>query len=226
MAKRAPVCILEGTWWSNHEVPLILPYFHALATSHREIDLSHRTIRGADDIAYYVSKISRNAGAFLYFACHGKRQLLRPSDHRSSVSERACSRRCRRPKPARLPLCTSVAARWLNPRLDARLTKRSRRPPVRWVSGYTIPVDWLQSTLLDLALVSEVFVPDHQAKPKHQRKLKPRAEQFIKNYEQLARELGFSARSPTHPPGSSCFQSGFTRPDVFAVISTLVCAVA
>ena len=57
-----------------------------MATSHREIDLSHRTIRGADDIAYYVSKISRNAGAFLYFACHGKRQLLRPSDHRSSVS--------------------------------------------------------------------------------------------------------------------------------------------
>ena len=30
MAKHAlPVCILEGTWWSNHEVPLILPYFHA-----------------------------------------------------------------------------------------------------------------------------------------------------------------------------------------------------
>ncbi len=79
MTKRAPVYILEGTWWSNHEVPLILPYFHALATSHREIDLSHRTIRGADDIAYYVSKISRNAGAFLYFACHGKRRgFLRP----------------------------------------------------------------------------------------------------------------------------------------------------
>ena len=45
----------------------------------------------------------------------------------------------------------------------------------RRVSGYTAPVDWLQSTLLDIALVSEVFVPDHQARPKHQRKLKPRA---------------------------------------------------
>jgi hypothetical protein len=51
---KAQVVVLEGTWWSNQEVPLLLPYFHALSISHRDIDLSHRTIRSVEDIGYYV----------------------------------------------------------------------------------------------------------------------------------------------------------------------------
>ena len=179
-------------------MPLILPYFHALATSHREIDLSHRTIRGADDIAYYVSKISRNAGAFLYFACHGKRQRLSPSDGRSTVAPEGLLEALSQAKAGAIAFvhfgcCEMVAA-------SARRQtheKISQATGARWVSGYTTHVGWLQSTLLDIALVSEVFVPDHQAKAKRERKLKPRAEQFIKNYEQLARELGFSALAET-----------------------------
>jgi hypothetical protein len=198
MSKRAPVYILEGTWWSNHEVPLILPYFHALATSHREIDLSHRTIRGADDIAYYVSKISRNAGAFLYFACHGKRQRLSPSDGRSTVPPEELLAALSQAKAGAIAFvhfgCCEMVATSARRQTHEKI---SGATGARWVSGYTTPVDWLQSTLLDIALVSEVFVPDHQAKAKQGRKLKPRAEQFIKNYEQLARELGFSALAET-----------------------------
>lgn len=198
MAKRAPVCILEGTWWSNHEVPLILPYFHALATSHREIDLSHRTIRGADDIAYYVSKISRNAGAFLYFACHGKRQRLSPSDGRSTVAPDGLLSALSQAKPGAIAFvhfgCCEMIATSARRQTHERV---SHATGARWVSGYATRVNWLQSTLLDIALVSEVFVPDHQARPKHHRKLKPSAEKFIKNYEQLARELGFSALADT-----------------------------
>ena len=151
MAKRAPVCILEGTWWSNHEVPLILPYFHALATSHREIDLSHRTIRGADDIAYYVSKISRNAGAFLYFACHGKRQLLRPSDHRSSVSREGLLEALSQAKAGAIAFVHFGCCEMVESSARRQTHEKiSQAAGVRWVSGYTIPVDWLQSTLLDL----------------------------------------------------------------------------
>ena len=164
MSKRAPVCILEGTWWSNHEVPLILPYFHALATSHREIDLSHRTIRGADDIAYYVRRSRATRGHFSTLPAMGSGSGFRPPMAVRRFRPRDCSRPWRRRKPARLRSCTSGAARWSRRRHAARPMRRSRRRPgARWVSGYTTPVDWLQSTLLDIALVSEVFVPDHQA---------------------------------------------------------------
>jgi hypothetical protein len=57
---KAPVYILEGSWWSKRETPLTLSYLQALAASHGDIDLSHRTIRSADDIAFYVKRLGRN----------------------------------------------------------------------------------------------------------------------------------------------------------------------
>src|SRR5262245_26680549 len=84
---KARVVVLEGTWWSNHEVPLVLPYFHALSISHREIDLCHRTIRSVEDIAYYVGRISKNSGAMLYFACHGEGLHLKPAGKRDKINQ-------------------------------------------------------------------------------------------------------------------------------------------
>lgn len=193
---KAPVIILEGSWWSNHEVPLVLPYFNALATSHREIDLSHKSIRGADDIAYYVSRISKNAGAMLYFACHGSDLSLYPADGRSPIRQDALSKALAGAKEGAISFihfgcCEMVAAS------DRRGSHQRILDccEAKWVSGYTKSIDWLQSIFLDLALVSEVFVPDHKASDGRNAPLKRQADNFIKMYEQLARELGFSALS-------------------------------
>ena len=65
----------------------------------------------------------------------------------------------------------------------------------RWVSGYTQAVDWLRSTMLDLALVAEFYVQFHRSRGRCGPRLKAPARQFVSDYEQLARSLGFSGLS-------------------------------
>jgi hypothetical protein len=198
MARAAPVYILEGTWWSHLEVPQVLPYFHALSISHRNIELSHRTIRSAEDIAHYVSKIPRNAGSFLYFACHGERQRLYPMDDRLGIETGQLVDALARAKPGAVSFihfgCCEMVEAGARRRAHAAIMKASG---AKWVSGYMSGVDWLQCMFLDLALVSEVFVPMHRSRGMGRKgtKLKPAATRFIRNYEQLARGLGFSALS-------------------------------
>jgi hypothetical protein len=194
--RKAPVFILEGSWWSTHEVPMVLPYFNALATSHRAIELSHRTFRSADDIAFYISRIPKNAGAMVYFACHGSELRLYPADGRSAIDQDALL--------AALAEARNGAVSFIHFSCCEMVDANDRRGShqrildccsVRWVSGYTKPIDWLQSIFLDLALVSEVFVPDFKAADGRKAPLKRQAETFMNMYEQLARELGFSALS-------------------------------
>ena len=191
---KAPIVILEGLWWRNHEVPLILPYFNALANSHREIDLSHRTIRSVEDIEYYISHISKNAGAMLYFACHGSELSLYPTDKHSPISQDALLKALAKAKQGAVSFihfgcCEMIAA---NDRSKSH-KKFLNSCGAKWSSGYTKSISWLQSTFLDLALVAEVFVQDHKNFDGRVAPLKKQTENFIKMYDQIARELGFSA---------------------------------
>jgi hypothetical protein len=195
LAKKAPVVILEGTWWNHQEVPMLLPYFNALAVSHSEIDISHRTIRCVDDIEYYVSKIPKNAGALLYFACHGEHQKLFPVADKKGIDQVALVNALKA-KEGAVSFVHFSCCEIVEPSKRRSHHKRILDATgARWVSGYTTEVDWLQSTFLDLALVAEVFVPDFQARDGRTAPLKRSGAQFVKNYEQLARSLGFSALS-------------------------------
>lgn len=194
--RKARVIVLEGTWWSHHEVPLVLPYFHALSISHREIDLCHRTIRSAEDIAYYVGKISKNTGALLYFACHGERLHLRPAGERDKIDQTALLDALRKAKEGAISFVHFGCCEMIDTK-DRREShqKVMDASGAKWCSGYTNEVDWLQSMFLDLALVTEVFVPQFASTDGHVTQLKKRASDFIRSYDQLARELGFSALS-------------------------------
>lgn len=192
---KAPVIILEGSWWSDHEVPMVLPYFNALATSHQEIDLGYRTIRNAEDIKYYVSRISKNARAMLYFACHGSNLTLYPSEGCAvEMDELIAALTCA--KRGAVSFVHFGCCEMVDPNNRRRSHKKILDCcRAKWVSGYTTSVDWLQSMFLDLALVYEVFVPTHHNVLSVQRVIKRNAESFVKTYEQLARALGFSALS-------------------------------
>lgn len=193
---KARVVVLEGSWWSNHEVPLVLPYFHALSISHREIDLCHRTIRSADDIAYYVGRISKNSGALVYFACHGEGLHLRPAGERDKINQSALLAALGEAKEGAVSFVHFGCCEMIDP--NARRETHQKvldACSARWCSGYTKEVDWLQSMFLDLALVTEVFVPQCASSDGRVTRLKKRATDFVQSYEQLARELGFSALS-------------------------------
>ncbi len=193
---KARVVVLEGTWWSNHEVPLVLPYFHALSISHREIDLCHRTIRSVEDIAYYVGRISKNAGAMLYFACHGEGLHLKPAGERDKINQAELLEALGQAKEGALAFvhfgCCEMIAQQARRETHQSILDASG---AKWSSGYTKDVDWLQSMFLDLALVTEVFVPQCASTDGRVTQLKKRATDFVRSYEQLARELGFSALS-------------------------------
>lgn len=193
---KARVVLLEGTWWKSHEVPLILPYFHALAISHREIDLCHRTIRCVEDIDYYVGKISKNAGALLYFACHGEELHLKPAGERDKISQDELLAALSSAKEGAVSFVHFGCCEMIDPD-DRRKTHDGilDASGAKWSSGYTKEVDWLQSTLLDLALVAEVFIPQCASTDGRKTRPKALATDFISTYEQLARDLGFSAFS-------------------------------
>ncbi|HDL19059.1 MAG TPA: hypothetical protein ENH29_08390 [Bacteroidetes bacterium] len=185
--------ILEGTWWSNREVPLILPYFQALANSGNRINLSHRTFRNADDIKYWVSRISKNERAFLYIASHGENQMLVPADGRSPIKNDKLLDALRNAKEGAIEFihfgCCEMLAR------DSRrqsLENYLKATNAKWASGYSEIVEWLPSTFLDLALIADLAVPYYEDGKKKHVKLSFRGRKFLRNYEQLLRALGFS----------------------------------
>jgi len=191
--RRAPCYIFEGTWWANREVPQVLPYLQALHASDGRLDLSHRTFRCADDLAYWLSKIPKTERSFVYVACHARDGNLYPADGRSAVPlEKVCDA-LGAAKPGAIEFlhfgsCEIVDSRNRRGSLQS-LADASR---ARWVSGYVNDVYWLPSMLLDLALVGELFLPFYHETRTRRPRLKARAQWFLRSYEQLARELGFS----------------------------------
>jgi len=141
----------------------------------------------------------------LYFACHGTELNLVPADGRSPIKYDVLLKALEKAKEGAVSFvhfgcCEMVQAK------DRRQSHQKILDScgAKWASGYTKSVDWLQSAFLDLALVSEVFVPDHKASDGRKAPLKKQAGNFVKMYEQLARELGFSALS-TVSSGSLLF---------------------
>lgn len=187
---RAPVFVLEGAWDNPHEAPQILPYFTAYAQSHRYIDLQHRTFRCVEDIEYYVKKVPKQERAFFYFACHGNEGNLIPSDGRSKISIQAVENALSNAKEGSIEFVHFSCCDFVkSTNRRQTLSKLREAVDASWVSGYTRGVDWLSSTLLDLAFIDNVYVPWHRSD-------KPAVEDFITNftndYEQLARSLGLS----------------------------------
>lgn len=192
--KKAKIVILEGTWWSSHEVPQVLPYFDALANTNKQIDLSHRTFRNVEDIEYYVGQIKRNAGVFLYIACHGKELSLKPAGNSPAIELTEIASALENAKPGAIEFIHFACCEMINP--DARRETHQKvldASGARWVSGYTVEVDWIQSMFLELALVTELFVGQKVSNDGRVTQLKRRASRFYDDYEQLARRLGFSA---------------------------------
>jgi hypothetical protein len=187
------VYILEGTWWSNKEIPQVLPYFQALENSGNRIKLAHYTFRNAADIKYWISRIPRDEKAFVYFACHGDHHKLVPTDNRSTIEKNDLLNALRSAKKGAIEFlhfgCCGIIAK--NGRRKA-LTTYLNASQSKWVSGYAADVDWLSSTLLDLALVAELSIPYHNDGKKRNVKLSFRGRRFLKYYNQLVRSLGFS----------------------------------
>jgi hypothetical protein len=188
--------ILEGSWWKAHELPQVLPYFQALAATQGTISLAHRTIRSIDDIAYWVKKIPKNGRSFLYFACHGEGLDLLPGGRRSRVSRDALLDVLSEAKVGAIAFLHFGCCEMVDPRHRRRsLQDLADASGAYWVSGYTSSVDWLRSMFLDLALLAEVYLTFAKTGNRRGPKLQSHVQRFIRDYEQLARALGFSGLS-------------------------------
>lgn len=191
--RKAKIIILEGTWWKKHEQPLVLQYFNALAISYKEIDVSHRTIRNAEDIDYYISKISPSQRVMLYFACHGSDMNLMPSGNKSKIEFERLLESFSKAKSGAISFihfgCCEMSKTG-----DRRVYERIMElTKAEWVSGYGKEVDWLASTLLDLAVVMEFFVPRNLEEDRRKAPYDCLEKRFNEMYGNLARKLEFSA---------------------------------
>lgn len=193
--KKARIIILEGAWWKEHEVPQILPYFQALAVTHPDaIEISHRTFRNVDDIAFYVSQIEKDEGVMLYFACHGNEGVMEPSGNTrilpAELVQALGNAKSNAISFVHFGSCEMVHGR----RRESHLAIM-KASGATWVSGYTKEVDWLPSTFLDLMLVASIFVPQHGVVDGRSKRINHNANNFYGMYEQTIRQLGFSALS-------------------------------
>ncbi len=185
---RIPLYVLEGAWQEKHEQPQALSYFSAYALSEKEIDLKYRTFRCAEDLEYYIKTLPKNGKAFLYIACHGNEGALSPSDGRSKIDQQQIVKILTQAKKNSIAYmhfscCELFEISERRPLLE----KLKNASGAKFVSGYANSVDWLASTLLDLALVSRVST---KRKP---RKLENKLNKFKKSYNSLIKELKFSA---------------------------------
>jgi|CXWL01.1.fsa_nt_gi hypothetical protein len=191
----ATVYVLEGAWSSAMESPMILPYLTAYANSHNDVKVQYRTIRCKDDVAYYVSQIRKGTKAFLYIACHGFVGQLHPTNVTNVLTVDDVCDVLGHAKDEAISFIHFGSCQFVHSAQRRNLLEKLRKPAsALWVSGYTKSIDWLPSTWLDLALISEVYVPWRNATT-NQKAAKERAHQFIANYDQLARSLGFSGLS-------------------------------
>lgn len=191
----ATVYILEGAWSSAMESPMILPYLTAYANSHNDVKVQYRTIRCKEDVSYYVSQIRKGAKAFLYIACHGRVGELHPTDAENVLTVDDVCDTLKGAKDEAISFVHFGSCQFVHSAQRRKVLEKLRVPAgALWVSGYTKLIDWLPSTWLDLALISEVYVPWRNA-PTKQKVAKDRAHQFIASYDQLARSLGFSGLS-------------------------------
>ena len=185
--------MLEGIWWDNREVPQVLPYFQALENDGNKIKLSYKTFRNAEDIAYWVSRIRKNERAFLYFACHGVEQNLIPADGRSPITNEELRDALGQAKPGAIEFLHFGCCEMIpDDQRKPTLKKYLKASQAKWVSGYSGDVDWLRTTLLDMALIAELAIPYHEDGKSKNPKLSIRGRNFIKDYEQLVRAIGFS----------------------------------
>jgi hypothetical protein len=193
---RSQCIILEGSWWKPHELPQVLPYFQALAATQPNIRLAHRTIRSLDDIAYWVKKIPKHSHSFLYFACHGEDLDLLPGGRRNRVFRDDLLEVFEGAKEGAISFLHFGCCEMVDPRHRRQsLQELANASRAYWVSGYTSEIDWFRSTFLDLALVAEVYVAFTKGGHRLGTKLRTQAQRFIRDYEQLARSLGFSGLS-------------------------------
>lgn len=195
--KRVPLYVLEGAWDKPHEAPQVLPYFAAYAQTYQEVDFNHRTFRCLEDIEYYIQRLPKSGRAFIYFACHGEAGKLIPGDGRKKIERTDINEALSKSKLDAIGFVHFGCCSFVHTSAsERRKTLESIRASAKgvWASGYTRDVDWLSSTLLDLALISEIYVPWRNAptmKAAHAKRLK----EFTSSYEQLARALGLSALS-------------------------------
>lgn len=192
--KRTASCwIFEGAWWRAREVPLVLPFLQALQASDGGLSLSHKTFRSADDLQYWLKRIGKNERAFVYIACHAADGDLQPVDGRSRVTwdellDALRSARQNAIEFLHFGACEIVQEGNRRGTLKA-LADASR---ARWVSGYVREAGWLPSMLLDLAVVSELFLDFYHSGQTRRPPLHHRAKTFVRTYDSFARQLGFS----------------------------------
>lgn len=211
MARLPPIYILEGSWWGTSEVPQILPFFQALVTALGPARLSHRTVRSGDDIGYWIRAIPKGSRAFVYVACHGSGGSIHPgADEASTVSKDELVELLRaNAKPQaidflHLGCCETVEEGKRRQTLEEIVDAAG----ARWASGYTKAVDWLPSTLLDMSMAAELFIPFHlDANGKSGKGNAPhlvkRAKNFVQDHNQLVRKLGFSALTRNSAGGTA-----------------------
>lgn len=193
---RANIVILEGSWWKAHERPLILPYFLALAGSHTDIEVSHRTFRSAEDIKYWVKKIPKNSRSFLYIGCHGENLELLPVGSRSKVSRAALLEALGHAKEQAIAFLHFGCCEMVDP--DHRrksLQVLAEACGAYAVSGYSKDVDFFQSTLLDLAVAAQLYEPFASAGGRRGPKLKKQVDTFFTEYDKMVRMLELSILS-------------------------------
>jgi hypothetical protein len=175
---------------------LVLPFLQALGALDGGVSLSHQTFRSGDDLRYWFGRIPKRERAFVYIASHADGDDLQPVDRRSRVRRDQLLDALKAAKDDAIEFLHFGACAFIDPaRRRLSLEELADASRARWVSGYVKDIDWLPSMLLDLAIVGELFLSFYHETNARRPKLAARAVKFVRTYEKLARDLGFSGLS-------------------------------
>jgi hypothetical protein len=156
MAAEPVILILESDWARNlRENPSVYPFIKGMCEAN-EWKFYYRHFDSLNDIEFWVDKFQgmrpkKGSRKIVYLAAHGEKSGIRtietliPGSKLIPIFRKAPS--IVGMHFASCYLCDSD--------LPQRLVEKT---PLKWVSGYTKEVDWLESTLIDLLFLHWMYI--------------------------------------------------------------------
>ena len=189
MATKPVILVLESDWARNlRENPSVYPFMNGMCEVN-EWPLYYRHFDSLNDIEFWVEQFQgmrpkQGSRKIVYLAAHGKKagietiETLIPGEKLIPILKKA-------PSVVGLHFGSCYLC---ETDLPQKIVKKTH---VKWVSGYTKEVDWIESTLVDLLFLHWMYAGVPRKQRARRLGVEKTPEEIYKRFE-VAEALGFT----------------------------------
>lgn len=149
---REKIFTLEGEWERNPTSKTSVWSMLQLLKDIEKIDFFHRRVATRSDFEFYLKKSRIRKYSTIYFAFHGSKNQIQLGDYKNTLSLDDIAEiadGCLEDKIVHFGSCKTCKSK-------EELREFKYQTGAKMVSGYEKDIDWIDSTILDLAYFSNL----------------------------------------------------------------------